>query len=284
GRGAGRTARGTPRAADGALPAVVALHHPDPSRASDGDPARAVSSRSRASRRSRSRIPAPPAPRSPDPVPASAADPWWRRGLGPLACALITVAVFWPALGHQFVDWDDPMNLVDNPEFRGLGGRNLRWMLTTTLAGHWIPATWISFGVDYRLWGMDPLGYHLTNVLLHAASAVVFYFVALRLLRVATGAGERVLRLGALAAALFFAIHPLPVESVAWVTERRDVLSGLWFLLAVLTYLAASGVDGARRRRWLAASAACFVLAAMSKAIVMTLPVLLIILDVYPLR
>src|SRR6266481_9378231 len=104
---------------------------------------------------------------------------------GVQTCAL---PIFWPALGHQFVDWDDPMNLVDNLEFRGLGGQNLRWMFTTTLAGHWIPVTWISFGVDYRLWGMNPLGYHLTNLLLHAATAVVFYFVALRLLRVATGA------------------------------------------------------------------------------------------------
>jgi tetratricopeptide (TPR) repeat protein len=243
-----------------------------------------VSSGSRASRRSRSRIPTPTDSRSQDPVPAAATASWWWRGLGPLAIALITVAVFWPALGHQFVDWDDPMNLVDNLEFRGLGWQNLRWMFTTTLAGHWIPVTWISFGVDYRLWGMNPLGYHLTNVLLHAASAVVFYFVALRLLRVATGAGERVLRLGALAAALFFAIHPLRVESVAWATERRDVLSGLWFLLTILTYLKAVGSDGARRRGWLAGSVACFGLAAMSKAIVMTLPVVLIVLDVYPLR
>jgi len=131
---------------------------------------------------------------------------------------------------------------------------------------------------------MNPLGYHLTNVLLHAASAVVFYFVALRLLRVAPGAGGRVLRAGALAAALFFAIHPLRVESVAWATERRDVLSGLWFLLTILTYLKAAGSDGARRRGWLAGSVACFVLSAMSKAIVMTLPVVLIVLDVYPLR
>ena len=91
---------------------------------------------------------------------------------------------------------------------------------------------------------MNPRGYHLTNVLLHAAAAVAFYFVALRLLRAATGAGERVLRLGALAAALFFAIHPLRVESVAWATERRDVLSGLWFLLTVLTYLKAAGAHG----------------------------------------
>ena len=182
------------------------------------------------------------------------------------------------------MDWDDPINLVDNPAFRGLGWQNLRWMFTTTLAGHWIPVTWISFGVDYLLWGMNPLGYHLTNVLLHATTSAVFCLVALRLLRAATGSRESALRLGALAAGLFFAIHPLRVESVAWATERRDVLSGLWFLLTILTYLQAAGSDGARRRGWLAGSVACFVLAAMSKAIVMTLPVLLMVLDVYPLR
>jgi protein O-mannosyl-transferase len=184
-----------------------------------------VSPRSPASKRSRSRAPA-VAP-SPPPVPIADVSPipWWW-GLAPLAVALATLAVFWPALGHQFLDWDDTMNLVDNPAFRGLGGSHLRWMFTTTLAGHWIPLTWISFGADYLLWGMNPRGYHLTNVLLHAAAAVTFYFVARRILRAATGAGERLLRLGALAAALFFAIHPLRVESVAWATERRDVSPG----------------------------------------------------------
>jgi protein O-mannosyl-transferase len=242
-----------------------------------------VSPRSPASKRSRSRAPA-VAP-SPPPVPIAdvSPTPWWW-GLAPLAVALVTLAVFWPALGHQFLDWDDTMNLVDNPAFRGLGGSHLRWMFTTTLAGHWIPLTWISFGADHLVWGMNPRGYHLTNVLLHAAAAVTFYFVARRILRAATGAGERLLRLGALAAALFFAIHPLRVESVAWATERRDVLSGLWFLLTILTYLKAADAEGRRRRGWLASSVACFVLAAMSKAIVMTLPVLLVVLDVYPLR
>jgi tetratricopeptide (TPR) repeat protein len=191
--------------------------------------------------------------------------------------------VFLPALQNQFVDWDDDVTLVDNPEFRGLRWTNLRWMFTTTLMGHWIPLTWITFGADYLVWGMRPLGYHLTSVLLHTAGAVVFYFVALRLLRTATGAGEVALRLGALAAALFFAIHPLRVESVAWATERRDVLSGLLFLLTILTYLEAAA-GGRRRRWWLAGSVACYALATTSKAIVMTLPAVLILLDVYPLR
>jgi tetratricopeptide (TPR) repeat protein len=192
--------------------------------------------------------------------------------------------VFLPALQNQFVDWDDDVTLVDNPEFRGLRWTNLRWMFTTTLMGHWIPLTWITFAVDYLVWGMNPLGYHLTSLLLHAAAAVAFYLVALRLLRASMAPGEGALRLGALAAALCFAIHPLRVESVAWVTERRDVLSGLWLLLTILTYLVAAEAPDARRRRWLIASVACYALAAASKAIVMTLPVVLLLLDFYPLR
>ena len=149
--------------------------------------------------------------------------------------------------------------------------------------GHWVPTTWITFGADYLLWGMNPRGYHLTNLLLHAAAAVAVYLVALRLLRATMAGGEQALRLGALAAALFFAIHPLRVESVAWVTERRDVLSGLWFALTVLAYLKAADATGARRRWWLAGSVAAYGLAATSKAIVMTLPAVLVLLDVYPL-
>ena len=202
----------------------------------------------------------------------------------PLLCVAVTLAVFWPTLGHQFLDWDDDRNLVNNPDFRGLGWANLRWMLTTTLMGHWIPLTWLTFGADFVIWGMKPFGYHLTNLLVHAGAAVAMYLVALRLLRAATAGGEIALRLGALAAALFFAIHPLRVESVAWATERRDVLSGLWLLLTVLTYLVSVDRPETRRRWWLAASVACYALALTSKAIVMTLPAVLLILDVYPLR
>lgn len=201
-----------------------------------------------------------------------------------LACALATLAAFWPTLGHQFVDWDDDRNLVYNPEFRGLGWHNLSWMLTSTMMGHWIPFTWITFGADYLVWGMNPRGYHLTNLMLHASAAMAAYFVALRLLRSATGVGQGARRLGASAAALFFAIHPMRVESVAWVTERRDVLSGLWFLLTILTYLVAADAVGARRRRWLAVSVGAYALAVTAKATVMTLPAVLIVLDLYPLR
>src|SRR4029453_6224119 len=83
----------------------------------------------------------------------------------------VTLVVFWPTLGHQFLDWDDDRNLVNNPDFRGLGWANVRWMLTTTLMGHWIPFTWLTFGADYVIWGMKAFGYHLTNLLLHSGAA-----------------------------------------------------------------------------------------------------------------
>ena len=206
-----------------------------------------------------------------------------RSGLA-VTIGVVTFVIYSPALPNQFLDWDDSANFLNNPHFRGLGWEQLRWMFTTFLMGHWIPLTWITFGLDYLVWGMNPIGYHLTNILLHAANAAAFYFVAYRLLAKAmTGFGEIGLRLGAATAALSFALHPLRAESVAWVTERRDVLSGLFFLLTILTYLNACDAQGATRRRWLGSSVGCYILALASKSIVMTLPFVLIVIDAFPL-
>src|SRR5213596_817960 len=203
----------------------------------------------------------------------------------PLVIAFSTFAAFLPALQNQFVSWDDAENFLDNPHYRGLGWTHLRWMWTTHL-GHYIPLTWMTLGLDYLLWGMNPLGYHLTNLLLHAANAVVFFFVVRRILTLALlGASERGLALAVSAgfAALVFAIHPLRVESVAWATERRDVLSGLFYLLTILVYLRASE-RGERGRGWYWGAVALFACALLSKSMVVNLPVVLLILDVYPLR
>src|SRR5881628_574134 len=155
----------------------------------------------------------------------------------------------------------------------------------TTHLGHYIPLTWMTLGLDYLLWGLNPVGYHLTSLLLHAANAVVFFFVVRRILTLALPSSERghALAVAAGFAALVFAIHPLRVESVAWVTERRDVLSGLFYLSAILIYLWACE-GGARGRGWYWLSVAVFVLALLSKSMVVNLPVVLLILDVYPLR
>lgn len=208
-----------------------------------------------------------------------------HRFTPPILAALVALAVFAPALGNGFVEWDDHVNFVDNPHFRGLGPSQLRWMLGAFLMGQWIPVTWLTLGLDHVLWGMRPLGYHLTSVVLHGLNAALFTLVASRLLGAALpGLPAGTLRLGAAGAGLFFAIHPLRAESVAWVTERRDVVSGVFFLLTVLAYLEAARAEDPRRRRWLALSIGCYVLAVGSKAIVVTLPILLLLLDLYPLR
>src|SRR5947199_7495577 len=209
----------------------------------------------------------------------------WVRWLAPLLVALFTLAAFLPALQNQFVNWDDKDNFLENPHYRRLGWTHLRWMWTTHL-GHYIPLTWMTLGLDYLLWGMHPLGYHLTNLLLHAANAVVFFFVVRRLLTLALPSPSEhgyALAVSSGVAALVFAIHPLRVESVAWVTERRDVLSGLFYLLTILLYLRACE-GGARGRGWYWLSVAVFGCALLSKSMVVNLPVVLLILDVYPLR
>src|SRR5881296_3470250 len=210
----------------------------------------------------------------------------WVSWLVPLLIAVVTFAAFLPALHNQFVNWDDDKNFLENPHYRGLGWTHLRWMWRTTQLGHYIPLTWMTFGLDYLLWGMNPLGYHLTNLLLHAANAVVFFFITRRLLtRALPGPSERghTLAVSAAFAALVFAIHPLRVESVAWATERRDVLSGLFYLSAVLAYLRACDREE-RGRGWYWGAVALFAGALLSKSMAVNLPVVLMILDVYPLR
>src|SRR5262249_48796913 len=154
---------------------------------------------------------------------------------------------------------------------------------TTFHMGPYQPLSWLTLGVDYLLWGMNPAGYHLTSLIFHAASGIFLYFVSRRLIALALpGATEQPwkISISAAFAALVFSIHPLRVESVAWATERRDVVSGLFFLAAIYCYLRASsnGVDS--RRKWLWAAILTYVLSLLGKATAMTLPVLLLILDI----
>jgi protein O-mannosyl-transferase len=163
-------------------------------------------------------------------------------------------------------------------------------MFTTFHMGHYIPLTWLTFGLDYAVWGMDPFGYHLTSLLLHAANAVLVYLIAVRLLSQALPSLAKEwlgLRLTAITAALLFALHPLRVESVAWATERRDVLCGFFYLLAILAYLRACEARTAWARGgrlWYGAAVAAFAASLLSKSMAVSLPVMLLLLDIYPLR
>jgi hypothetical protein len=213
------------------------------------------------------------------------------RLLLPLLVFLITGSAFLPALRGEFLNWDDSVNFVANPHFRGLGWSQIKWMLGATLMGHYIPVTWLSFGLNYTVGGMNPWGYHLGNLILHAANTTLVYLIARRLLAAAQGGASQdgrqtapIVMAGAFAA-LVWGVHPLRVESVAWITERRDVLCGLFFLLTGLAYLKSleRGED-LRRPIWRALSLAAFAAALLSKAAAMPMPAVLLLLDVYPLR
>lgn len=207
--------------------------------------------------------------------------PRWAPLVAPFCVALITFIAFAPALHNGFVSWDDEKNFLDNPHYRGLGVDQLTWMWTTFHMGHYVPLTWMTLGLDYLLWGMDPRGYHLTSLLIHSGNAVALFLVARRLL--ASSAMPRIsLTIAAAFAALLFSVHPLRVESVAWATERRDVLSLLFALLCVLSYLRSA--EQPSQRRWYWMSVVLFACALLSKATVVTLPVVLLIMNVYPLQ
>lgn len=197
----------------------------------------------------------------------------------PLLVFASTVLAFLPALRGGFVNWDDTAAFVTNPFFRGLSPDHLAWMFTTGLLGHYQPLAWVTYAVDHALWGLDPFGYHLTSLLLHALNAALLYRVALLLYEKA-GTPEARRPAAAALAALLFALHPLRVESVAWATERRDVLSGTFLLLAAWGYIRhAEKKEGAY-----AASFAAFACALLSKITAAAWPFALLALDFYPLK
>jgi len=181
-----------------------------------------------------------------------------------LTVAAVTLAVFSPAVRGGFVSWDDPLTVTDNYAIRGFTAENLHWMATTSHAGHYQPLSWLSLALDYAVYGLsapdfpEARGFHLTNVLLHAAGALALFAFAQALYARAGGrlatSGARAIAFAAALAALLHAVHPLRAESVCWVTERRDVLSAPFFLLALLAYLRATPTGPVRdvRAGWLA--------------------------------
>jgi tetratricopeptide (TPR) repeat protein len=207
------------------------------------------------------------------------------RWLCAAALVALVVAAFSPALDNGFLDYDDNITVTENPDFRGLSPSHLRWMATATVGGHWQPLAWLTLAVDHAVWGMEPRGYHLTNLVWHALAAVLAMAVFAALLRAAEPPphdARRVVVAAALAAAAW-ALHPLRVESVAWVTERRDLVSAVFWLLAVLAYLRAHA-PGRRRAPWLVLAIVATAVSLLAKAWAITLPVVLVIVDAWPLR
>jgi tetratricopeptide (TPR) repeat protein len=192
-----------------------------------------------------------------------------RIAVGLFAAALL---LYWRTFSFGFVNWDDPEYILQNPNLAlELSPAGMWWALTTTYQFYWHPWTWWSYLLDFSLYGLSPAGYHVENVLIHGAASVALFYA----LRALTGSVNR----SAFVAALF-CVHPLRVESVAWVAERKDVWSGLFWFLALWAY--ANYAKGLRRDYWL--TLGFFVLGLMAKPMVVTLPVVLLLLDFWPLK
>jgi hypothetical protein len=154
-----------------------------------------------------------------------------------IGLAAVVIAAYLPVLGNGFVNWDDTLYVTANPHVQqGLGAASLRWAFTTFTAGNWHPVTWISHMIDCGIYGPRAAGHHLTSLLLHLANTLLLFFLLDRM----TGA-----RLRSAAVAALFGVHPLHVESVAWIAERKDVLSTLLWLLTVAAWL---GYVGSKAR------------------------------------
>ena len=186
--------------------------------------------------------------------------------------AVLAVLPFAQTVGHDFIGYDDTVFVTDNPEVRaGLSWEGMQWAITAFHAGNWMPLTWMSHMLDVSLFGMEPGWHHLVNVLIHALSTALLFLALFTM----TGAVWQ----SAFVAALF-GIHPLHVESVAWVAERKDVLSGFFFMLVLLSYERYVRRGGARRYLLVVL---CFALGLLSKSMVVTVPFVLLLLDVWPL-
>ena len=198
---------------------------------------------------------------------------WQTLGAALLLVAAVAV-VYGPVHGHPFVSYDDPIMVASNPGLQaGLSPGGLRFAFGRFYAANWIPLTWTSYLVDFELHDLSAGGVHVTNALLHALSTLLLFAALYRM----TGARWR-----SAAVAAVFALHPLNVETVAWASERKGVLSGVFFLLALLLY--AGGGRGPHSAPRVAAVSGAMALGLLSKGVGVTLPALLLLLDYWPLR
>jgi protein O-mannosyl-transferase len=196
-----------------------------------------------------------------------------------IALSAITLLLYLPSLKGDFVNYDDPDYVTSNAQVqKGLTGESIRWAFTTGHASNWHPLTWLSHMLDYQLYGLKSTGHHATNLFFHTANVLLLFWVLWRLTKNVWPS--------AVVAALF-AWHPLHVESVAWVSERKDVLSTFFWLLTMLAYaeyVKRAGSGGGRSKLFYGLSLIAFALGLLSKPMLVTLPCVLLLLDYWPLN
>jgi hypothetical protein len=221
-----------------------------------------------------------------------------------LISALVTFIVYLPSLQNNFVTWDDGLYIVQNEHIKSLNLTFIKWSLTDIHTGNWHPLTWVSHAFDYAVWGMNPFGHHLTSILFHALNTFLVTLLVVKLIEtrrekmdhedhdrtIMSRASDL---LASIVTGLLFGLHPLHVESVAWISERKDVLYAFFFLLALLEYVryvsardASSPLRGMHEnaQRAYISAFVLYCLAAISKPMAITFPAVLLILDWFPLQ
>jgi hypothetical protein len=210
---------------------------------------------------------------------------------------LITVVMYAPVLNNDFVNFDDNEYVFKNNYIRSLDLHALRWMLTAFHASNWHPLTWLSHAADYAVWGLNPFGHHVTNIILHGLNTFLVFLLVVQLMpatrKIAafSASSPRFLPspvqslIAAGVTALLFGIHPLHVESVAWVAERKDLLCAFFFLVTLCSYLFyTASADTKSRWAWFAVCVVLSAAALMAKPMAVTLPLVMLLLDIYPLQ
>ena len=218
-----------------------------------------------------------------------------------LSISLLTYLVYLSSLENEFVEWDDSIYVFRNPHIRSFNLALFKWAFLHFYGSNWHPLVWISHAIDYAFWGLNPLGHHLTNIILHAINTFLVVLLIAKLIEAWKSTtvrnalppflDERGILIAAGATGLFFGLHPLHVESVAWVAERKDLLCALFFLASIMAYVKYAGAISSnseslfpyRHKHYLMALG-FFVLALLSKPMAVTLPVILLLLDWYPFK
>ncbi|MBW1862021.1 MAG: tetratricopeptide repeat protein [Deltaproteobacteria bacterium] len=190
-----------------------------------------------------------------------------------LSLIILTLILFWNVQNHDFVNFDDPIYILENHHVKaGLSFKGITWAFTTLHGGFWFPMTWLSHMLDCELYGLNPKGHHLNNLLLHIINTLLLFLILNRM----TGALWK-----STFVAVLFAFHPLHVEPVAWVSGRKDILSTLFWMLTVWAYLHYTEHPSLKRYLLMLSM---FILGLMSKPMIVTLPLILLLLDYWPLN
>ncbi|MBF0519490.1 MAG: tetratricopeptide repeat protein [Nitrospirae bacterium] len=193
---------------------------------------------------------------------------FWAAGL-----VALTITVFYPSLSNDFVKYDDPKYVTGNPNvLRGLTLENVKWALTAHVDSNWFPMALLSHMLDVSMFGINPRGHHITSLAFHCVNTILVFFLFLRL----TKSSPRAFVIAAL-----FAVHPLRVESVAWISERKDVLSAFFFFLSLLFYVS---YTASKKALYYFFAFFAFAFSLASKPMGVTLPFLALLLDFLPLR